>query len=191
MSKILIYWNFEKNLLLSNIFLNRVSKDFHYKFFVRKILNELDSDTNESIPLRVSNQQLGLQLDIQLSRTYNRRSQENIYQPIEGLRVIIHSPYELPSTKNLFYHASDRDNYVFVTPEMTLIDDEVKAMSIEKRNCFLSHERVLKYFWIYTKENCEQECLSLKISKTCGCVPFYMISKCQLVIICIATHLFH
>lgn len=57
-----------------------------------------------------------------------------------------------------------------------MIDDEVRKMSIAKRNCFLENERKLKYFTIYTKSNCEQECLSLMIAKKCRCVPFYLIS---------------
>lgn len=34
-------------------------------------------------------------------------------------------------------------------------------------------------FATYTETNCRRECLSYHIAKTCGCVPFYMISKCS------------
>lgn len=46
-----------------------------------------------------------------------------------------------------------------------------------RRNCYLKHERQLKFFKIYTKNNCEQECLSNFTVKTCGCAQFYMISE--------------
>jgi amiloride-sensitive sodium channel len=38
-------------------------------------------------------------------------------------------------------------------------------------------ERILKYFNIYTKGNCKQECLINRTLEICGCVQFFMIRK--------------
>lgn len=70
---------------------------------------------------------------------------------------------------------------ILVTPKLQLIDNILKSWQPEKRGCFLEHEKDLKYFRIYTKVNCEHECLSEATLKTCGCVPFYMISKPKVV----------
>jgi hypothetical protein len=41
------------------------------------------------------------------------------------------------------------------------------------RQCFWPGERQLKYFQIYSKSNCELECLADFIVEICECVPFY------------------
>lgn len=102
----------------------------------------------------------------------------NPFQPFQGYRMIFHKSNELPSSSDFqLFH----DNYQYLrvetTPEVYLIDDEIRKMSIEKRKCYLQHEKKLKYFKIYTKANCEQECLSLTIARKCHCVPFNFISS--------------
>ena len=44
-----------------------------------------------------------------------------------------------------------------------------------RRNCYLEDEKVLKFFKIYTKNNCENECLTNFMISRCGCVEFFMI----------------
>ena len=44
-----------------------------------------------------------------------------------------------------------------------------------RRNCYLENEKLLKFFKIYTKNNCENECMSAFMLSRCGCVEFFMI----------------
>ena len=46
---------------------------------------------------------------------------------------------------------------------------------IYRRNCFLYQEKKLKFFKVYTKNNCENECLADFMLSNCGCVEFFMI----------------
>lgn len=43
-----------------------------------------------------------------------------------------------------------------------------------RRGCLFSRERHLKFFQIYTKCNCEIECISNYTHSKCGCVQFHM-----------------
>lgn len=102
----------------------------------------------------------------------------NMLQPNDGLLWILHSPNNFPSTADqTSYLRFQADNDVIVMLDMFMIDDELKSWPPEKRNCYLPGEKELSFFKIYTKTNCEQECLSEATSKKCGCVPFYLISE--------------
>lgn len=107
--------------------------------------------------------------------SYNDR---NIFQPYELFRVIIHSPKELPYRAS-FHFFFERLDFItiYVQTQFEMIDQDLRSWPPEKRNCFLEGEKKLKFFNIYTKINCEHECLSEASLKACGCVPFYMIRK--------------
>lgn len=42
------------------------------------------------------------------------------------------------------------------------------------RQCYFNYERRLKYFKVYTQQNCELECITNFTLQTCGCVKFSM-----------------
>jgi len=44
-----------------------------------------------------------------------------------------------------------------------------------RRMCYLENEKVLKFFKIYKKSNCENECLSDMMLSRCGCVAFFAV----------------
>lgn len=100
----------------------------------------------------------------------------NIFQPVDGILVIINSPDELSTQEgHHFYVLKSKHFDPKISVEITYIADDLNSWSIKKRNCFLRGEKKLEYFKIYTKSNCEQECFSKNAYKTCGCVPFYVI----------------
>jgi acid-sensing ion channel, other len=100
------------------------------------------------------------------------------------MRVLIHNPDELPSdSAQQFLFSKNYETFVFIEPQVTYTDDNLKSMSLKKRGCYLPGEKSLQYFKVYTKTNCEQECLSEMLMKTCGCAPFYMISKKQILLV--------
>lgn len=104
---------------------------------------------------------------------YNRMS---FIQPLEGFCIIVHSPDEYPvniGTQHNEFTATSSS--VTITPEIFILDDAFKSWPIEKRNCYLPSERNLTLFRMYTKSNCEHECLSFAIEEKCGCLPYYIV----------------
>lgn len=89
--------------------------------------------------------------------------------------IIIHSPYELPNVDDGIIIEYGRSLDVLITVDVVQSDDDLRRISIEKRNCFFQEERVLKFFKIYTKTNCENECASMVIYENCGCIPFHRV----------------
>lgn len=103
---------------------------------------------------------------------------ENILQPLDGFYMIVHNPDEFPvniGSQNI--ELKTVTSFVSITPEMFLLDDDLKSWPVEKRNCYLAGERNLTFFKIYTQANCEHECLSQTFQEKCGCVPFYLIGQ--------------
>lgn len=64
---------------------------------------------------------------------------------------------------------------VYIVPEIIVTDDDLQDLEIDQRMCYMDNERKLKFFKVYTQKNCEIECLSEKLLKTCGCVPYDVI----------------
>ncbi|XP_044262688.1 pickpocket protein 28-like [Tribolium madens] len=90
----------------------------------------------------------------------------------EGYKIYAHHPAELPSK---YVKIGNEKKYKFgIKPEATITDSSLKNYAPHRRKCFYSYERPLKFFKIYTKQNCDTECLANFTLKRCGCVPFYM-----------------
>lgn len=159
----------------------RVSSDF---FYTNNITPSTYSKTplinKESLPWYSSGD------ESELDMTFHNKdgpihNHSNIFQPLDGLLVFIHSPNEfLTQPSNHFYQRFYTSRDITITPEITLIADELKFWPAKKRNCLLAGEKKLKYFRIYTRNNCEDECLSKAVHETCGCVPFHLIRKFEI-----------
>lgn len=183
--------------MLDQFFSPRVSTDFHYNNSItlppwfdgleqhdkeppwRPI--DIDSSTVIDFRLRSCGRQHmqggydGPDVD---DPTIPQYDESNIFQALDGILAIVHSPDEYPlNNGQLLYIAYWSHNEWMFYPEKILIDDEIKLWPLEMRNCYLPGEKKLTFFKIYTKNNCEHECLSISISDKCGCVPFYMIRK--------------
>jgi acid-sensing ion channel, other len=126
------------------------------------------------MPLNVSQATMNLQLRI---HWFIEEDAPKEFRAFEGYRTIVHSPYEFPSESSCSFYFLDQFTQAAVTPEVTLLSDDLKTRSYQKRNCFFNGEKPLKYFKVYNRQNCNQECLSLNMSATCGCVLFYLISE--------------
>ncbi|KAG5860729.1 Epithelial sodium channel, partial [Gonioctena quinquepunctata] len=55
--------------------------------------------------------------------------------------------------------------------------DSVKLYDPKRRECYFSSEKYLKYFKVYTANNCKMECLANYTKALCRCVNFFMPSK--------------
>jgi Amiloride-sensitive sodium channel len=97
-----------------------------------------------------------------------------------GFICFIHRTNELPSDASYRFYQHNNFTQVTIHPKQTLISDDVRRMSIQRRNCYLKHEKSLELFLAYSKQNCEQECQSFAFSRRCDCVPFYLLSESQL-----------
>lgn len=90
----------------------------------------------------------------------------------EGFKIFVHNPAELPQK---YIRIKYNQSYMFeITPQAVVTSPSLKSYNPERRKCFYSYERPLKFFKIYTKANCETECLANFTLKICGCIPYYL-----------------
>jgi amiloride-sensitive sodium channel len=61
-----------------------------------------------------------------------------------------------------------------IMPTMITTSDDIKHYPSERRECLFPSERQLKYFKVYTQQNCQIECKTNFTLEMCGCVDFYM-----------------
>jgi acid-sensing ion channel, other len=96
-----------------------------------------------------------------------------------SLSFMVHSPFEIPGNFEMidmvdFDYGYDLE--VLVTPEIVTTDPGLRSYEPKKRGCYFEGEKKLKYFKVYTRRNCESECLSGTLFKMrrLRCVPYYM-----------------
>lgn len=80
---------------------------------------------------------------------------------VQGFKVSLHMPSDTPSlSKQHFNVPLGKEVVMRIKPKMMETSKGLAGYSTEKRQCFFSKERKLKFFKVYTKSNCELECLS-------------------------------
>uniref|UniRef100_A0A182MXN7 Pickpocket n=1 Tax=Anopheles dirus TaxID=7168 RepID=A0A182MXN7_9DIPT len=90
-----------------------------------------------------------------------------------GFKVHLHSPGQYPRTVNQFFRIPlSQEVSVSVDPVILDTGPNVRQYNPNRRLCFYNHERYLRYFKVYSKFNCDIECLSNFTLEMCGCVPF-------------------
>ncbi|KAL1401557.1 hypothetical protein pipiens_006516 [Culex pipiens pipiens] len=95
--------------------------------------------------------------------------------PIQGFKVQIHTPTEYPLMSKRFIRVPlDQEVTALVKPQFVGTSWKLKDYEPSRRNCYFEHERPLRYFRIYSQDNCELECLSNFTLARCGCVRFSM-----------------
>ncbi|XP_055600000.1 pickpocket protein 28-like [Uranotaenia lowii] len=93
----------------------------------------------------------------------------------QGYKVMLHMPNELPQMSHQFFRVPlDTELTVAITPQVMLTGKRAETYSPQKRHCYYSNERKLRYFQIYTEKNCEAECLANYTLDMCECVRFSM-----------------
>lgn len=71
----------------------------------------------------------------------------------------------------------DRQVTLSVQPELLITTKGLMNISPKIRKCYLSHEKSLMFFKIYTQGNCKLECLANITKAYCGCVSFFLPRK--------------
>ncbi|XP_062557741.1 pickpocket protein 28-like [Armigeres subalbatus] len=90
---------------------------------------------------------------------------------VNGYKIVIHSPDERPSFQSIFYRLPHHSVLTInVQPELTYISRDLRKHPYTRRQCYFSGERYLRYYKIYNRNNCLDECISNITFRECGCV---------------------
>lgn len=93
----------------------------------------------------------------------------------QGFKFTFHAPFEVPQLWKKHFRVAPRQSAnILVSPNVFLASEGLRSYRPEFRQCFFESERVLRYFRVYTQQNCELECLSNYTLAKCGCVKFSM-----------------
>lgn len=92
-----------------------------------------------------------------------------------GFKVLLHSPVETPKMKNYGFSVSTGlETNVVITPKISGASEMIRKVPQKQRQCIFENEANLSYYNIYSRKNCEMECVSLTIEEDCDCVLYYM-----------------
>lgn len=95
--------------------------------------------------------------------------------PDQGFNIYWNLPCEVPNQLSRFiFIPIEQDVKMSMKAAMTERSSNLLKYSPEIRQCFLSDERTLNFFKVYTKSNCVIECLTNFTLSTCDCVKFSM-----------------
>lgn len=95
--------------------------------------------------------------------------------PVQGFKILIHNPVEMPRVSQQYFRAPlNQEVVVAIKPDMMTTSEGLRDYSAEDRHCYFPDEKHLKYFQVYTQRNCEVECLTNHTLEKCGCVSYHM-----------------
>ncbi|XP_031622961.1 pickpocket protein 28-like [Contarinia nasturtii] len=98
-----------------------------------------------------------------------------------SLKVFLHRPDEIKEAFDRPFEVEvGKKVIVSITPNVIVTSKYLRTYSSQTRRCFFESERKLKFFNIYTKSNCEHECLANYTITECGCVIFSMPRKIKI-----------
>jgi acid-sensing ion channel, other len=94
---------------------------------------------------------------------------------IQGSKVYLHLPNEAPQiSKHFVMMPHFYSTEISIIPKVINTAPELRDFPVEKRQCYFSDERYLRFFKHYTQNNCEIECLENLTLSRCGCLRFHM-----------------
>ncbi|XP_055303119.1 pickpocket protein 28-like [Sitodiplosis mosellana] len=137
--------------------------------------NGYEVKSNEAVyPVRVTDTGQRVALDVVLLFR-ERDFTMNCTGFNQGFRVILTPPgIELTVPWNAYRVPLSENTQIAITPKLTITSDGLRGYEPYQRQCFYQHERQLRFFNIYTQDNCEAECLANFTKTECGCVKFAM-----------------
>ena len=121
-----------------------------------------------------------MNFDEEMGMTVHYSTRTNDYDSyctdeLHAVRVLVHSPDEVPNISQRYLEIQVNQLVdILIQPKYTKTFKGLKKLSPRRRNCYYSNERYLRYFKIYTHNNCEMECWSNLTLQECGCVKFFM-----------------
>ncbi|XP_063243267.1 pickpocket protein 28-like [Bacillus rossius redtenbacheri] len=110
-----------------------------------------------------------------LLRSYSQDIDYLCKGAVQGFKVLLHNPAELPRVSQQYLRSDlNQELVVAIRPSMMTTSPSLKSYIPRDRKCFFQHERRLRFFRVYTQGNCQQECLANFTLGFCGCVGFHM-----------------
>ncbi|XP_044272487.1 pickpocket protein 28-like [Tribolium madens] len=95
--------------------------------------------------------------------------------PVQGFKVLLHHPAEVPRVGTQYFRAPlNQEIVVAVKPDMMTTSQGLRNYDPHRRQCFFAEERQLQFFQNYTQQNCQVECVANFTLAKCGCVAFHM-----------------
>jgi hypothetical protein len=109
---------------------------------------------------------------------FDGNSKIHPYDRCTAMSFLVHSPYDVPAAFEIdemvqFLYGYDLE--VSIIPEITNTDESLRSVDPQTRSCYFEGEKQLKYFKVYSRRNCEHECISNYIEKNFrfNCTPFH------------------
>ncbi|XP_063532877.1 pickpocket protein 28-like [Cydia strobilella] len=92
-----------------------------------------------------------------------------------GWKIYLQHPADLPQS-SLYYYAAIAKQVTSLALKFSILNTSESLINYkpEQRQCYFPKDRNLKYFAMYTPDNCQLECLSLYTYEKCKCVWFHM-----------------
>ncbi|KAK4873973.1 hypothetical protein RN001_013333 [Aquatica leii] len=119
----------------------------------------------------------GVKSGFQIDLYVNDNDLDYTCREIQGFKVSLHHPGEIPDLVNYFRVPLDQVVVAAVKPNMITTSDDLVNYDPHIRQCYLPEEIKLKSFKMYTQRNCILECLSNYLLHKCGCTLIYMPHK--------------
>ncbi|XP_058837402.1 pickpocket protein 28-like [Topomyia yanbarensis] len=95
--------------------------------------------------------------------------------PVQGFKILLHTSSEYPQVSKQYFRVPlHQEVIISVKPQMITTSDGLRHYAPHRRQCYFNHERRLKYFQVYTQQNCKLECITNYTLNLCGCVKFSM-----------------
>lgn len=91
-------------------------------------------------------------------------------------QIYVHHPHDIPwDAENLYTLNTFNRNGLTIMAKILKASIKIKQISKpSQRQCYFDDEKYLMFFKIYSKSNCELECLTNITLNECGCVLFWM-----------------
>lgn len=107
---------------------------------------------------------------------------ENIEHECKGSDHTTKVTFTMPGdvskmSRNSYRIHSSKVSYITINTNVVNTSFGLHRYQPHQRQCFYNSERQLRFFKIYTENNCREECLANFTKIYCGCVKFSMPSK--------------
>lgn len=94
---------------------------------------------------------------------------------VQGFKIFLHLPVDVPQiATNSFRVPLSEEVEISIKPQLITTSDGLRKYGPDQRKCYFTSERRLRFFKVYTRTNCKEECLANYTRKECGCVKFSM-----------------
>lgn len=136
-----------------------------------------EDPVKEEYPIRVTGSGQIAALDLGLI-LYERDFDYSCRGFDQGFLVTLTTPGEtLKLSSNSLRVPILENTLIKIYPKLTTTSNGLLSYKPNRRQCFFAFERRLRFFKMYTQNNCEAECLSNFTKNECKCVKFSMPSK--------------